>query len=44
MPFETLHLTWLSESINGKTLVWRKGMDVWVAIEGLDGMTTALDG
>ncbi|MDG1500430.1 MAG: GYF domain-containing protein [Planctomycetota bacterium] len=44
MPFETLHLTWLSESINGKTLVWRKGMDVWVAIEDLDGMTTALDG
>lgn len=44
MPFETLHLTWLSESIDGQTMVWRKGMDVWVAIDDLDGMTTALDG
>ncbi|MFT5081039.1 MAG: hypothetical protein ACI84E_001697 [Planctomycetota bacterium] len=44
MPFETLHLTWLSESINGQTLIWRKGMDVWLAIDDLDGMDTALDG
>ena len=44
MPFETLHLTWLAESIDGQTLVWRKGMPVWRTIDDLDGMTTALDG
>ena len=44
MPFETLHLTWLAESIDGQTLVWRKGMEVWVAIDDLEGMDTALDG
>lgn len=43
-PFETLHLTWLAEAIDGKTLVWRKGMDVWLAIDDLDGMSKALDG
>ena len=34
----------LAEGIDEKTLVWRKGMDVWVAIDDLDGMITALDG
>lgn len=44
IPFETLHLTWLAESLDGQTLVWRTGMDVWMAIDDLDGMSKALDG
>ncbi len=43
VSFETLRLTWLSESINEETLVWCKGEPDWVPIREIPGLATALD-